>query len=202
MTEPKDWTGDFRSIFRTIGASNHALNERQPHDFYATEPKALELLLIEETFAQNIWECACGQGHLSKVLEKAGFSVTSTDIVYRGFGVSESVDFLDYRDENSFDGDIITNPPYKYALEFVQQALHVVKTGHKVAMFLKLTFLEGKKRGEFFKDFPPKTVYVSSSRLLCAKNGDFEKFNCSAIAYAWFIWNKGFHGDTVIKWIN
>ena len=205
MNEAKDWTGDFRSIYRTIGASNHSLNERQIHDFYATDPKALQLLLNQETFAQNIWECACGQGHLSKVLERAGFSVTSTDIVYRGFGSSESVDFLDYRDEGSFDGDIITNPPYKFALEFVQQALRIVKTGHKVAMFLKLTFLEGKKRGSFFKDFPPKTVYVSSSRLLCAKNGEFDKMIAgggSAVAYAWFIWNKGFHGDTIIKWIN
>ena len=205
MNDAKDWTGDFRSIYRTIGASNHSLNERQIHDFYATDPKALQLLLHEESFALNIWECACGQGHLSKVLEKAGFSVTSTDIIYRGFGLSESVDFLDYRDECSFDGDIITNPHYKFALEFVQQALRVVKTGHKVAMFLKLTFLEGKKRGSFFKDFPPKTVYVSSSRLLCAKNGEFDKMiegGGSAVAYAWFIWNKGFHGDTVIKWIN
>ena len=205
MTEAKDWTGDSRSIYRTIGASNHTQNERQIHDFYATEPKAVQLLLHEETFAQNIWECACGQGHLSRAIEKAGYSVLSTDIVYRGFGNPESVDFLDYRDENSFDGDIITNPPYKYALEFVQQALHVVKTGHKVAMFLKLTFLEGKKRGSFFKDFPPKTVYVSSSRLLCAKNGEFDKMIAgggSAVAYAWFVWKKGFKGDTVIKWIN
>ena len=205
MNELKDWTGDFNSIYRTIGASNHTSDERQHHDFYATEPKAAELLIAHETFAPIIWECACGLGHLSKVFENAGFSVTSTDIVYRGFGSSESVDFLDYRDECSFDGDIITNPPYKFALEFVQQALNVVQRGHKVAMFLKLTFLEGKKRKEFFKTSPPKTVYVSSSRLNCAKNGDFQTMidgGGSAVAYAWFVWNKGFHGDTVIKWIN
>ena len=205
MNELKDWTGDFNSIYRTIGASNHTSDERQHHDFYATEPKAAELLLAHETFAPTIWECACGLGHLSKVFENAGYYVLSTDIVYRGFGLPDSVDFLSSRDECSFDGDIITNPPYKFALEFVQQALHVVKTGHKVAMFLKLTFLEGKKRGSFFKDFPPKTVYVSSSRLLCAKNGEFDKMIAgggSALAHAWFIWQKGFHGDTVIKWIN
>ena len=205
MTEIKDWTGNFYSIYRTIGASNHTVNERQQHDFYATEPKAAQLLLQEETFAPNIWECACGQGHLSKVLEQAGYSVRSTDIVYRGFGEIEPVDFLFFQNAGSFDGDIITNPPYKYALEFVKQALHVVKTGHKIAMFLKLTFLEGKERKQFFMDNPPKTVYVSSSRLLCAKNGEFEKMikgGGSAVAYAWFVWVKGYQGDTVIKWIN
>ena len=202
MTEIKDWTGNSKCIYRIIGASNHAANQRQQHDFYATDPKAAELLLAEEAFAPIIWECACGKGHLSKVFENAGYSVISTDIAYRGFGSPESVDFLLYRDGDSFDGDIITNPPYKYALEFVQQALHVVKHGHKVAMFLKLTFLEGQKRKEFFKFYPPKTVYVCSSRLICARNGEFEKFGSSTVAYAWYVWEKGYLGETVIKWIN
>ena len=177
----KDWTGDSRSVYTAIGASNHSAYERQQHDYYATEPRAV---------------------HLSKVLERAGYDVLSTDIVYRGYGYPASVDFLSEREANSFDGDIITNPPYKYALEFVKQAIRVVKPNNKVAMFLKLTFLEGQKRRSFFKTNPPKTVYVSSSRLICARNGDFEKFPHSAIAYAWFVWEKGYSGNTVIKWIN
>lgn len=101
-----------------------------------------------------------------------------------------------------FKGDIITNPPYKYALEFVEKALEVVEPGRKVAMFLKLQFLEGKKRKPFFLNNPPKVVYVSSSRILCAKNGKFDEYTSSAVAYAWFVWKKGFSGDPVIKWIN
>lgn len=72
-------------------------------------------------------------------------------------------------------------------------------------MFLKVQFLEGKARRELFRSHPPKVVYVSSSRLLCAPNGDFEhatKNGGSAVAYAWFVWEKGFKGDTVVKWIN
>ena len=202
MNDVKDWEGNSQSVFRAIGASNHSERQREQHDFYTTEPKAAHLLLNEEAFAPVIWECACGQGHLSKVFERAGYSVRSTDLVYRGFGEFEPVDFLLLRDGSSFDGDIITNPPYKYALEFVQQALHVIKVGHKVAMFLKLTFLEGRKRKDFFLRYPPKTVYVFASRILCARNGDFQKYKSSAIAYAWFVWVKGYQGDTVIKWIN
>ena len=150
---------------------------------------------------KGIWECACGEGHLSKVLEEHGFEVISTDLIYRGFGDPEPLDFLKDTLED-FEGDIITNPPYKYALEFVQKALDSVQPGKKVAMFLKLQFLEGKSRKQFFLHNPPKVVYVSSSRLICAMNGEFEKYPSSAVAYAWFVWEKGFKGDPIIKWIN
>lgn len=199
--ESKDWIGNQKSIYTTLGASNHTDKERQQHDYYATEPKAMELLLAEESFHSVIWECACGEGHLSKVLEEHGFEVISTDLIYRGFGDPEPLDFLKDTLEN-FEGDIITNPPYKYALEFVEQALNSVQQGGKVAMFLKLTFLEGQKRKEFFLHNPPKTIYVSSSRLMCAMNGNFASISSSAAAYAWFVWEKGFNGDPIIKWIN
>lgn len=196
----KDWTGNKNSIYSILGASSHSQTVRAQDDYYATEPKAMEILLEEETFAPHIWECACGGGHLSRVLEMHGYDVKSTDLVYRGYGKQEAVDFL--KVEGGFDGDIITNPPYKYALEFVEKALGMVKPGRKVAMFLKLQFLEGKGRKRFFLENPPKTVYVSSSRLGCAKNGDFVKMPSSAVAYAWFVWEKGFAGDPVIRWIN
>lgn len=87
-------------------------------------------------------------------------------------------------------------------MEFIQKALSIIPKGRKVAMFLKLTFLEGQKRKDFFLHNPPKTVYVSASRLICAMNGDFDKYPSSAVAYAWFVWEKGYAGDPVIKWIN
>lgn len=148
-----------------------------------------------------IWECACGEGHLSKALAAHGYEVISTDLVYRGFGDPEPLDFLKETLEN-FEGDIITNPPYSSGLEFVEKALESVRPGGKVAMFLKVQFLEGQKRGEFFKRSPPKRIYISRSRLSCAKNGDFTRYTSSAVAYAWYVWEKGFTGDPVIRWIN
>lgn len=197
----KDWTGNYNSIFKTLGASSHTKEERQSEDYYATEPKAAELLLELEDFNHIIWECACGEGHLSKVFEKAGHKVWSTDLIDRGYG--KQLDFL--KTIGTFNLDIITNPPYKYATEFVEHALEIVEDGCKVAMFLKLQFLEGKKRKTLFEKYPPKTVYVSSSRLLCAKNAEFEKMReggGSAVAYAWFVWEKGYKGDTKIRWFN
>ncbi|WP_338630849.1 NAD(P)-dependent oxidoreductase [Clostridium baratii] len=197
--ESKDWIGNANSIYVTMGASNHSELEREKNDFYATEPKAIELLLELEEFNKNIWECACGEGHLSKVLSDSGYEVLSTDLIDRGYGKG-NIDFL--KCNKRFNGDIITNPPYKYAKEFILKALELVGEGDKVAMFLKVQFLEGKARKELFKNNPPKKVYVSSSRLNCAKNGEFEKYPSSAIAYAWFVWEKGYKGKTIVEWFN
>ena len=199
----QDWTGDSNSIFKTLGASSHTEKERQKHDYYATEPKAIELLLKMEKFNHNVWECACGEGYLSKVLEDAGYNVMSSDLIDRGYGEGNA-DFLSI-DNVLWEGDIITNPPYKYAQEFIEKALSIIPIGNKVAMFLKLQFLEGKARKELFNVHPPKVVYVSSSRLLCAKNGDFEqgkKNGGSAVAYAWYIWEKGHKGHPILRWFN
>lgn len=191
-----------QSIFVCMGASNHTDETREINDYYATQPFAVNLLLQEETFNQKIWEPACGGGHISNVLLEKNYDVLSSDKFDRGYDCKK-LDFLTESQPNSWEGDIITNPPYKLALEFTQKALDVVKEGNKVAMFLKLTFLEGKKRKEFFQENPPKVVYVSSSRLSCAKGGDFEKYkDLNAIAYCWYVWEKGYKGDTIIKWIN
>lgn len=187
--------------FRCVGASNHTDVERAKDDYYATDPRSIDYLLSGGAkLSHNLWECACGEGHLSKKLEALGYDVTSTDITYRGYGIG-GVDFL--KQEKVFEGDIITNPPFNKGLEFVEHALLLVNEGNKVFMFLKLCFLEGQKRRKLFDSGQLKTVYVSSKRMSCATNGEFGKYkSSSAIAYAWFEFEKGFKGDPIIKWIN
>ena len=197
---PKDWIGDNRTAFRQLGASNHSELEREENDFYATDPTAIDDLLSVETFSKNIWECAVGQGHLAERLKQHGYFVECTDLVDRGYPNTEIVDFI--KEKYDFDGDIITNPPYKYCTEFILNALDSISDGHKVAMFLKLQTLEGQKRyEEIYSKYPPKRVYVYSKRKNCAKNGDFEKYPSSAVCYAWFVWVKGEYGCTELKWI-
>ena len=203
-----DWTGNQNSIYKTLGASNHTDKERENNDYYATEPRAIELLLELEDFSPYVWECACGGGHLSEVLKKHGYKVKSSDIIDRGYPETEIVDFLKITKadiKNDFSRDIITNPPYKYAKEFVKHAIDISMDSTKIAMFLKVQFLEGKARKALFEKYPPKKIYVSSSRLLCAKNGEFQKMRDgggSAVAYAWFIWEKGFSGEPIVRWFN
>ena len=98
--------------------------------------------------------------------------------------------------------DIITNPPYKFALEFIENALRISKDGTKIAMFLRLSFLEGKARRKLFDREPPKTIYVFSGRITCAKNGRFDLYTSTAMAHAWFVWQKGYKGKSIVDWIN
>lgn len=148
----KDWTDGFRSVVGCLGASSHSQGEREENDFYATDPIAAEWLIRLENLDKNIWECACGQGHLAKVFEDYGYNVKATDLIDRGYGQG-GVDFLQCRDK--FDGDIITNPPYKYAEDFIQHALTLIPNGKKVCMFLKVQFLEGKGRKMLYEIAPP-----------------------------------------------
>lgn len=186
-----------KAVFTTIGASNHSEGEREQHDFYATENIAAYLLAENERL-KNVWECACGDGELAKVFKNMGVLNRASDLIDRGYGESK-VDFL--KQTGTFNGDIVTNPPYKQAEAFVRHAYNLVTKGNKVCMFLKLTFLESKARKKLFKEIPLKTLYVSSSRINCYKNND-RSYGSSAIAFGWYVWEKGYTGEPTIKWIN
>jgi uncharacterized protein YcaQ len=189
------------NILKTLGANTANSEEREHLDFYASDPQALELLLEQETFNNHILEPACGDGVLSEVLKKHGYQVDSYDIVNRGYD-QPIMNFLTEYPQTLYKGDIITNPPYSHALEFMRKALDITPTGNKIAMLLRVLFLEGKKRGEFFKEHPPHTIYIFRGRTTCYKNNDKTNHKQGAQAYAWFVWQKGFKGDPIIKWIN
>jgi len=200
----KDKNKRTHSVHVTLASSNHTDVKRSDNDFYATPPSATRKLLELEIFSKNVWEPCCGMGHIARELERKGYDVKKTDIVdygYDGCLSGEQYDFLKLM--NKFDGDIITNPPYGLATEFAEHAMNIITDGHKVAMFLKIQFLETQKRYELFRKYPPKTVYVSVKRYGCRPDGDFSQGETvSAVCYCWFVWEKGFKGDPVIKWFN
>ena len=200
MQQIKDWTGNSKAIFATHGASNHSEDDRAELDYYATDPEAVEKLLGVEKFFHYILEPACGGGHIAEVLLKHGHDVLCSDIVDRGYEKQTmTADFLHWSMSPRNSRDIITNPPYSKAKEFVEHAMSISQESVKVAMFLKLTFIEGKKRKELFDKFPPKTIYVFTNRVDCWKNGIKPEKASKAVCYAWFVWEKGWTGDTVIK---
>lgn len=185
------------NTFRTLGA-NLGQAEREKHDFYATDPDAVRKLLEVEKFNTNIWEPCAGQGHIGKTLEEYGYKVKATDLIDRGYG-QDGISLLDC--EEKFNGDIVTNPPYKDAQKFVEKMLDLVNDGSKVACLLKIQFLESQSRQKLFKKHPPKYVYIFSKRTNCAKNGRFDLYTSSAVCYAWFVWEKGFNSDPRIRWL-
>lgn len=184
------------SILASKGISKTAI--REENDYYATDPRAMEELLKRESFDLKIWEPACGEGNLSDVLKENGHEVFSSDLIDRGYQ-DEIIDFLE--SERTFDGDIITNPPFRYVTEFILKSLAAVPDGNKVAMFLKINHLAGKARyKDIYAKFPPQRVYVFS-RISCSKNNTPEGFKGGGMDYVWMVWEKGKFAPTELKWI-
>jgi len=129
---------------------------REKMDFYPTPPEGTRALLSVEQFHGPIWEPACGEGDISRVLIEAGHDVVSTDLMDRGYGTPR-VDFLMEWEPRA--PNIITNPPFKNAEEFVRKALSL--TTGKVAMLCRLAWLEGKDRRPFLNQRPLRVYWYS-----------------------------------------
>ena len=166
-----DWTGNSRTQWSQLGASSHTEHDRMENDYYATEPKAVELLMDEEKFEGSIWENCCEAGHLSKPMEARGYTVVSTDLIDRGFGQG-GIDFFECTE--SLGDNIVTNPPYKFAKEWVVHSLKLLNPGKKLALFLPIQFFETQERYPIFKNTPPKTVYMAVKRLVCGYGGGLQ----------------------------
>lgn len=191
--------------------------ERVEEDYYATPPEATRVLL--DAFGINncktFLEPACGEGHISKELErwygKLGYSIgteiiiTSSDLIYRGYGKG-SIDFLTLGSiglQKKWDC-IITNPPFKLAQEFIEKALQL--SNKYVIMFAKIQLLEGIARKKLFDKYPPKYIYVFTDRVNPLRNGSpFDEKGkpwASTMCFAWFVWEIGFEGEPRIRWLN
>lgn len=177
--------------------------KRAEADFYPTPESTTKALLDREKFEGLIWECASGDGAMAKAIMKyTENKVFSSDIRPNTFGNS-NVDFLKIKNTEEIKvrpENIITNPPYRYAKEFVLKAKELAT--QKVCMLLKLVFLEGIGRYEMFQDkeFPLKKVYVFCKRQKIYAKGIIGK-NSGLIAYAWFVWDKNHKGEPTIEWI-
>ena len=185
-------------------AGGNPARGRVDDDFYATPNEATEALFGAEKFDGNVWEPACGDGMMSEVIKKYN-QVVSSDLVDREYG-RVGIDFLKTNNRDSgYDiyDNVITNPPFILFQEFAEKALY--EANKKVALFGKLQALEGMKRATFLQTTPLKTVYVFKKRINPMRNGkdcdENGKKWASTMAFAWYVWEKGYRGDPTIKWI-
>jgi hypothetical protein len=173
-------------------------------DYFPTPPWAtralfthvLSALCIEKPC--NVWEPACGEGHMAAVIcEFAREAVIASDVFDYGYGVAP-LDFL-------FDAPlarpdwIITNPPFSLACEFTLRALDLAAEG--VAMLVRTQWIEGIGRYEkLFRDRPPSLYAPFVERVPMVK-GRWDPNASTATAYAWFVWGKSFSGPSRVFWI-
>jgi len=170
-----------------LGVSKY---QRREGDFYATPEWVTEVLCRHIKF-DAVWEPACGEGHMSRVLERNGAFVWSTDLFDRGYGQVRDASFLDTTlprpDDTSMNLDIVTNPPYSLADKFVEHALELARPrGRRVAMLMRnewdaaagRTYLFGSDAG-----FSMKIVLTKRPRWIEGSTGS-PRHN-----YAWYVWD-------------
>lgn len=176
-------------ITRIIGSGDP--KKRVKDDFYATPDWAIDALLNRERFFGEIWEPACGDGAICKRLQHYGYTdIHATDLIYRGYGEG-GIDFLNTRRPSD---NIITNPPFNISTKFALHSLRLAT--RKVALFNKLTFLEGKeRRDKLFSQNYLKTVYIFSERV------GFGGSKAGMLAFAWFVFDKEYIGRPQLEWI-
>lgn len=177
--------------------------DRVDDDFYATPHETTDAILNKEVLEGSILEPACGQGHISKLLHKyyPNSEIVSTDLVNRGYGEG-NIDFLTYDFKRKFD-NVITNPPFALAKEFIEKAISIAN--NKVIMFAKIQLLESQKRYELFQKYPPKYIYVFVERQNPWRDGspvdEKGKKWASTMCFAWFVWEIGYKGESIIRWL-
>lgn len=185
------------------GNAKAALAERGD-DLYETPACATEALLRIEQLPEIIWEPACGPGSIVSTLREAGHKVYATDLVDYGCPDSENrIDFLMETGAPTFIGAIVTNPPFKLANQFVGHALMLAP---KVVMLLRLAFLEGTGRSPIMDGGALARVYVFKNRLpmmhRAGRGTQIAKTNSSAMAFAWFVWDRSHKGPTELHRIS
>jgi hypothetical protein len=185
---------------RSIALGRHRLRDRRD-DVYETPAVAVEALLKAEQLPLEIWEPACGPGAIVRVLRTAGHTVCATDLVDHGCADSKAgIDFLLERTAPADVECIVTNPPYKLATEFVAHALELVP---RVVMLLRLAFLESDRRSPILDNGRLARVYPFRNRLPAMHRAGWTgPRTSSAIAYAWFVWNRGHRGPIEVRRIS
>jgi hypothetical protein len=173
---------------------------REVNDFYPTPSSTTRAILDLVNLKGSIYEPACGNGAISKVLEEyyPNGKIYSSDLFDRGYG-KVGYDFIKHDYEFEKFDNIITNPPFKLAKEFIQKAL--LLANDKVIMFAKIQLLEGVKRQKFLKESPLKYVYVFSKRQSLYANGIKGNKGSSTMCFAWYVWEQGYIGEPIIRWI-
>jgi hypothetical protein len=163
--------------------------ERKPADLYPTPVNAVEAImdLLKALDVHRVWEPACGDGRIARVLEWHGMDVTGTDLRENtGYG-NGGINFLSNDpirklglDVGQFDA-IITNPPFSHAREFIERSLDLAPV---VVMLVKQNYYNTENRYDFFNEKRPNIFLPLTWRLaFLPERGKSPLMDC-----AWAVW--------------
>ena len=198
----------------TLGSTKLSNSKREDLDFYQTPSYAIKTLVEHFMLKSDfIWEPMAGNGAIAKELSARGYSVYSTDIIERKFRLNDTVDYFSVHNFSLTKDDfaIVTNPPYKYANDFLKHTLETIRP-ITCCVFLPVRYLEGKFRyNEIYSKYKPAKVLTYVKRLGCFTDKDIEEGRVtdigvgSAVAYMWLCFDRDTWSNqdtkTELEWI-
>ena len=193
-----------KDIYNGVNKSDPNRNE---NDLYPTPPIATYILHKYVDLPKNIVEPCAGRGNISIELLRHKYNVLSYDLhEYEDAlcTITSDCDVLSLEKPEGFQG-LVTNPPYHKDLPR-KIAEKGVAEYDLTALFVRLTFLEGKKRKKLFTNNPPSDIIILSDRIRF-DTGILEPIEKKdqlggMIAYCWVVWNKNSkHKNTKCHWV-
>lgn len=170
--------------FMSLVLANSSLtNKRRELDYYPTPPDVTLALLRFLNLSKDltVWECACGDGHMSEVLKREGYTVYSSDVRGTGYGEGDA----DFLQKNRKADVIMTNPPFALSESFIR---HAISQAPIVAMLLKSQYWHAQKRSVLFQERPPAWVLPLTWRpdFMFGERGGAPTMEC-----LWTVWIEG-----------
>lgn len=177
----------------SIGKSKHSGQARDPHDWYVEPAWCVEALAQHVRFIGHIYDPCCGEGTICRTLGASG-----SDIVDRG---APGAGVFDFRDIVTPLVNVVSNPPYGQAVEFIEHFLPLVRG--KLAVIQRLDFLASQRRYRLFERCPPRRILILSRRPSMPPGGAGLKAIGGQHDYCWLVWSAFAPAGAVtsLEWI-
>jgi hypothetical protein len=160
--------------------------KRPPDEFYPTPAECtIALMRAEDTYMpHHVWEPACGDGAIARIIGGHARKVESTDLVDRGFGTGNR-NFL--FSSELLAPAIVTNPPFSLAAPFIKKA-HELGAEY-IALLLKSTFWHAATRSGLFFRYMPARIHALTWRP------DFLDQKGPTMECIWCVWDRNAKAD-------
>ncbi|WP_240233593.1 hypothetical protein [Devosia lacusdianchii] len=185
----------------TLAKSGDGL-EREKDDFYPTPAEPIRALLHAEGKRLRdfdaIWEPSAGDGALVREMEAVGFKVIPSDLVDRGVGLPVS-DYYGFRRAPSL--ATVQNPPFSECgwgngkACWLKHGLDVLGLEY-MALLMNWGWPGAGGLAPFWAEYPPARVYLMRWKI------DFTGQGAPPMLNAWFVWDKQYQGETVLRMLD
>lgn len=200
------------AMTRWAGLKRHGVitGERAEWDFYPTDPEHVEEAfnhLPEESNGwafepQRILDPCAGDGVYGWFARERfrhayieGMDIRPIKFNKYSYNVGKNGDFLRASDDVEPFDLVISNPPFVVAREFVEHSFRMLRPGGVVNFLLRAQFAESEGRYEWFQRYRPRYIVTCSDRPSFREDGSPDPAH-----YAFFVWQKGWEGETIHRW--